>query len=96
MKINLKETLKGLDGKDLKSGEKVLLVGEVLGNIIISSKMNGKMKIFSLAQKAYNDKVIDLDDADKALIKNILEADDSHSALATGQLLVLLEKESEK
>jgi hypothetical protein len=93
MKIKLKETLKGLDGKDLKTGEKTLTIGEVLANIIINAKINGKMKVYSLAHKAYNDEVLELDEADKTLVKNILEADDSHSALATGQLLVLLENE---
>lgn len=91
MKINLKEKLKSLEGKDLVFGPDTMTVGFALANILIQSKAGGKMKLYALSQKAYNDTTLEIDEADKALIKNILEADETSLPLVSGQLLTILE-----
>lgn len=91
MQIKLQSKLKGLDGKELE-----IKVGEALSNIILQAESGGKMKLYILGQKFYNDKTIELDDADIALTKSAIESSKVYNALVTGQLLLLLEKSSEK
>lgn len=86
MKIQAKNKIKGLDGKDLD-----LTVGQAISNILVSSETGGKMKLFVLAQKFYNDNVVDIDAADVELTKNTIESSKVYTALVSGQLLVLID-----
>lgn len=91
MKINAKEVLKGLGGEELKMGDTVVTVGETISNILLTDTKGGKMKLYSLAQKFYNDKNIELDDADFSLVKTSVETSPAYNALVIGQLLVILD-----
>lgn len=90
MKINTQTSIKNLDGKDIKDGEKFFTIGKALSEIMVSAEVGGKMKCFVLAQKFFNDKEVDLDEADKELVKSAIEATKLYNNLVTGQLLVIL------
>lgn len=92
MKLNTKQAIKQLDGKDAKDPTgKIFSIGEALSNILISAKEGGKMKMFILAQKAFEGKELDLDEADLNLIRKTIEQSEVYTNLVTGQLLILLE-----
>lgn len=91
MKINLKQFIKQIDGKDTE-----LTVGQALSNITLTSDKGGKMKMFVLAQDFYKKDEIDLDAADLALIKSELETTKAYNVLVTGQILLLLENTKTK
>ena len=90
MKINTQTVIKSLDGKEIKDGEKFFTIGKALSEILVNAELGGKMKCFVLAQKFYNDKEVDLDEADKELVKSTVESTKLYNNLVTGQLLVLL------
>jgi hypothetical protein len=80
------EAIKNADGKDFT-------FGEALSNILLGAKEGGKMKMFILATKCFNDKEIKLDNADLSLIKKTVESTEIYGNLVTGQLLIALEDE---
>jgi len=90
MKINTQTSIKNLDGKDIKDGDKFFTIGKALSEIMVGAESGGKMKCFVLAQKFFNDKEVDLDEADKELVKSTIEATKLYNNLVTGQLLVIL------
>lgn len=92
MKINLKQTINNLGGEPLLDNEKKeLTLGEALSNIVLSAEEGGKMKLFILAKKFYENKEIDLDASDLALIKRVIASSKTYSgSLVTGQVELLL------
>lgn len=94
MKINTQMKLKDLKGKDL---EPEALLGDALSNILLAAKEGGKAKIFALAIKCSNDKVVDVDSSDLALIKTVVEKHEpGYTILVTGQILEILESLKEE
>jgi len=96
MKINTHISIKNLDGKDIKDGDKFFTIGKALSEIMLASEAGGKMKCFVLAQKFFNDKEVDLDGADKELVKSTIESTKLYNNLVTGQLLVLFTETTSK
>ena len=96
MKIKTKEAIKDLAGKDIKNKDDFFTVGIALSNILLEAKVGGKMKLFILAKKCFEEKEIDVDDADLAIIKQAVEATEQYTNLVTGQLLQLLERKEVK
>lgn len=98
MKILTKEVLKDLGGKEIKNNENLFTVGEAIANILSGSESGGKMKLYILATKLYQDKEVEVDEADMGVIKMAIESCKTYTPLITGQLLVLLEnlKETNK
>lgn len=91
MKINTKTSIKDLAGKDIPSGKDgVFTVGLALANILLDSKMGGKMKLFILAQKCFNDSEVTVDEADLSIIRESVEKTEQYNNLVNGQLLQLL------
>ena len=91
MKINLKQVLVNLEGKELKNHDgKPFTVGEGISSVLISAEIGGKMKMFVLAQNCYKDETIDVDKADLELIKKAIEATKIYTVLISGQLLSIL------
>lgn len=91
MKINNEQALKNMKGEDLKVENEVLTVGKAISNILLASEEKGKMKLFILAKKFYDDSSIDLDSADFALVKNEIAKTRIYNTLVSGQLEVILE-----
>ena len=92
MKINTKQAIKDLAGKEIKDGktQEVFTYGMALSNILIAAKEGGKMKMFNLAQKCFNDDLLEVDSADLELIKRTIESTDQYSILVSGQILETL------
>ncbi len=91
MNIPVKDALVDFEKKPLMAGEEKMTVGSALANILMGAKEGGKMKLYALAQKAYTDKTLDVDESDLALIKKAVETNESYTNLVTGQLLIILE-----
>ena len=97
MKIKSKEVLKTLAGKDIQDAEqKPFTVGHALSEILLTTKVGGKMKMFVLAQKFFSDESVEVDEADLALVKSSVEGSDVYNNLINGQLLMILSKEGTK
>lgn len=92
MQINTKIELKDLLGKPLEASKDVILtLGLALSNILISAEEGGKMKLFILAKKFFEEKAVDLDNSDLALVKNIVGKTKIYNALVAGQVELILE-----
>ena len=87
MQINTKTKLKNVDGKELE-----LTIGEAISNILVSAEEGGKMKLWILGQKFYNDKSVELDASDVDLVKSSIDKTKIYKVLVTGQLLVLIDE----
>lgn len=87
MKINTKNKLKDLAGKEID-----LTVGEAIGEILAASETGGKMKLFILAQKFYQStEPIEVDKSDLELVKKTIEESKTYKPIVSGQLLVIIE-----
>ena len=92
MKLDLKKTINSLDGNPLKDAEgAVVTVGSVLANVMLGTKAEGKMRLYNLAQKFYNDKAIELEAPDLALVKKAVQENETFNALVLGQIELLLQ-----
>lgn len=96
MKINTQVALKTLKGVDIEDKGVKFTLGDALSNILVSAKEGGKMKMFTLAQKLANDKTVEVDEADMALIKQAVKTTEIYNALVAGQCEVLLEDIKDK
>ena len=92
MKLNLKTTLKTLEGEPFKNNNKDFTLGEALANMLSASEEQGKMKLYILATKFYEQESIDLDASDLALVKKVVASSRAYSgSLIQGQVELLLE-----
>ena len=92
MKIDTKKILVNLKGENLKNDkDEPVTVGDAIGNIIITSDIGGKMKMYVLAKKFVSEKEVDVDDADLLMIKDSIEKSKVYNALVCGQILQLIE-----
>lgn len=93
MIINLKQSLKKINGEELKTENKeVVTFGGALSNILLSSNEGSKMKLFVLAQKCFSEESLDVDLSDLTLIKNVTRTSEVYNALVLGQCELLLEE----
>lgn len=93
MKINTQIVLKDLAGKEIKDPDgKGFTLGQALSNIVVADKAEGKMKLYVLGTKLYQDKMVEVDEADLNLIKSIVKKTEAYGALVAGQCEVILEE----
>jgi len=93
MKILTQTVLKDLSGKEiLDENKKGFTLGQALGNICVSSKEEGKMKLYILGTKLFQDKDVEVDDADLNLLKNVVKKTEVYEALIAGQCELLLDE----
>jgi len=90
-KIETKKAIVNLNGEEFKNGEEVFTIGHALANILLANEAGGKMKLYALAQKFWNDEEVELDAADLSLVKKAVETTKSYGALVAGQLGIYLE-----
>ena len=90
MKINTQAKLKNFLGETLKDNNEDATIGKAIANILISSEEKGKMKLFVLAQKFYNDKNVELDKPDFELVKKVVGETKIYNALVAGQVELFL------
>lgn len=91
MKIKTGERVKNLDGKPYQQEGKDLTAGKVIAEALAGDKAGGKMKMYLLAQKAYDEEAMDVDAADLALIKQSVEKCETYNNLIVGQVIAILE-----
>lgn len=90
-KINAKKEITNLAGETVKNGEESFTVGQAISNILLAYEAGGKMKLYVLAQKFWNDDEVEVDGSDLALIKKAVETTKTYGALVAGQLELYLE-----
>lgn len=91
MKIKTSTPIKDLSGKPVISENQVVTVGQIIANALVSTKHGGKMKMYILATKFYEQKEVDVDTADLALIKQAVEESPVYNNLFLGQALIAVE-----
>ena len=103
MKIKTDTILVGLDGKYIPISIDSPLpfsIGKAIANLLTIPKKGGKkfepFKSYELAKKFYNNPEVEVDKADFAVLKEIVEKDENYSALIIGQILEQFENIKEK
>ncbi len=92
MKILADTVLKTLKGEPYQTADKTdLLLGQVLAETLATDQTSGKFKLYTLAQKLFSDKIVEVDAADLSLIKQALEKTTSYNNIIIGQALGMLE-----
>ena len=92
MNIPLSKVLETLDKKPLKlSDTENLTLGRALSEMLLEYKPGGKMKMLLLAQKAFEGKSLEVDEADLSLIKSAVKESTYGGNLIGGQVELLLE-----
>lgn len=93
MIINCTIELKTLAGDVIMdSDNKAFTLGKALGNIIVGSEEQGKMKLYILGTKLFQNKKVEVDEADMNLIKKVVASTKVYGALIAGQCEQLLEE----
>lgn len=90
-KINFHVSVKNLDGKAIKQGDKEVLLSESISNMLAMAKPEkDAIRQLDVALKIHNSKeAIELDDADITMIKSVVEKS-GLSTLIIGQIMKLL------
>ena len=101
MKIDLTKTFINLDNEPMKKHEKtneLLELGEALAEIVIAPKPQGShvkwfspLKAIELARELKGELVIDIDKADFAQLKEVVDANGTYRPIVTGQIMEMLE-----
>lgn len=93
MKIDLSQPINTLNGKPFKMDKEDLTLGMVIAEILATDSTGGKMKLWSLAQRAYKGGQMEVDTSDFALIKAAAERTNAYNgnAIILGQALEKLE-----
>jgi len=92
MNIKTNVALKNLKGEEIKDDKgEVFTLGQALANIVVEDKIGGKMKLYILGTKLFQEKEIEVDSADLNLIKEALKKSETYGALILGQCEMLLE-----
>jgi hypothetical protein len=86
--LDFTKPLVGLDGSTIKdeTGKEVSL-GKLLSGQLAGSNKGDALKLFTWAQKLYNDQPLDLDPSDRATLKDFITANETLTVLAKAQLL---------
>lgn len=93
MIIDCEKEIVGLDGKQMVDVDSMsLTLGKILGNVLVSSKTGGKMKLFILGTKLFQDAKVEVDESDLTLIKRAVQESEIYNALVLGQCELLLQE----
>lgn len=92
MTIDTSKKILTLKGDVYKHGGTDLTVGAVIAEALATSNEGEKTKLYSLAQKSFSEKSIEVDEADFLLIKNALKKCAVYNNIIIGQTLLDLEK----
>ena len=86
--LDFTNSLVGLDGSKIKdeTGKEVSL-GKLLSGQLAGTNKGDALKLFTWAQKLYNDQPLDLDPSDRATLKDFIIANETLTVLAKAQLL---------
>jgi len=102
MNIDFNQPVLDLLGNPIPSkdnnGSDVLMFSPILANALINPdvKIGDYLKKFSLAQKIARKEVLDLDEADLKLIRDIIDLPDILTPLVRAQIFLLLQKQQQR
>jgi hypothetical protein len=100
MKIEIKENLKGLSGKDLIENEKSIPLKEVLANSIVNSKkiegIDSTLRCHIIGVELYQTGIMDLKAGERDAIKEFISDKAGFSILVSAQLLEVFKLTEEK
>ena len=85
--LEFNSPLKGLDGQPIKDAEGPISLGKLLSGRLAFSNKGDALKLFTWAQKLYNDQPLDLDKSDEGTLKEFIKNDEQLTVLAKAQLL---------
>lgn len=85
--LDFNQTLKGLDGKEVKEGDNALTLGKLLANQLAFTNKGDALKLFTWAQKCWNGEKLDLDKSDEQTLKDFIKNNEQLTVLAKAQLL---------
>lgn len=91
MKINLKESIKNLKGEEMKEGDRVITIGGICANALISTspkEAKEKMDNYELAKKLFNETEVDLTPEEMVGIKKAVN--EIYGTLVVGQIFEML------
>jgi hypothetical protein len=86
--LDFTKPLTGLDGSVIKDETgKDLSLGKLLSGQLANTTKGDALKLFTWAQKCYNDQPLDLDPSDRSVLKDFINANENLTILAKAQLL---------
>lgn len=91
MKIDTGKLVVNLKGEAYKTDGIDLTVGHVIAEALAANPAGGKMKMYLLAQAAYNNSELEVDAVDFGLIVKAVEASIAYNNVILGQVLTQLE-----
>lgn len=90
MTINTGAPVLTLGGKPYQFDNADLRVGQVIAESLATDPSGGKFKMYTLANKFYNEDSVEVDAADLALVKKAVEECKTYSNIISGQVLGIL------
>ncbi len=94
MKIDTSRLVRNLKGEPYTYDGAELTVGVVVAEALATYDMGGKMKLFTMAQKAYKSDGMEADLVDAGLISKALEGCRAYSSIILGQAMLAVEEAS--
>jgi hypothetical protein len=86
--LDFNQTLKGLDGTEVKDMDGTsITLGKLLSSQLASANKGDALKMFTWAQKVYNGDALDLDPSDESTLKEFIKSNEALTVLAKAQLL---------
>jgi hypothetical protein len=86
--LDFTNSLVGLDGSTIKDETgKELSLGKLLSGQLANTTKGDALKLFTWAQKLYNDQPLDLDPSDRSTLKEFITSNETLTVLAKAQLL---------
>lgn len=72
-----------------------LTVGQVIAEALAVDKTGGKMKVYALANKCFNNASVEVDGADLVMIKRAVNDSTAYNNIINGQVLMALESSTD-
>ena len=88
MQLNLNVPFVDLSGKPVPNLEQTL--GQIVATTIVQTSKGNVLKIYGWGQKLTANEPIELDKADEAVFKSIIDDNDQMTILLKGQVLTIL------
>lgn len=86
--LDFTKPLVGLDGSIIRDETgKELSLGKLLSGQLANANKGDALKLFTWAQKLYNDQPLDLDPSDRTTLKDLINSNETLTVLAKAQLL---------
>ncbi len=92
MTLNFNFNFIGLNGKEIPDGN----AGKILANTLSGLNKGNSIKLWDWSLKLFNGKVIEIDEADYAVLKALIEENDGLTILGKAQLVSYMESEKAK